>query len=377
MHRLIVLSVVLLACFSVFPASAADNPYAVSGIKVEASGASSTEAQATAINSGRVKAWDKLYARLTRPQDADKKPQLDDLALQRLVSSYTVENDRRSTTRYAASVTYTFNADAVRRLLRSQNIAYADLATNPSLIIPMAPNYSVHGAWTSVWANPKYTHGTPPLALPLGDGIDAGALTGLNFDAVSWNDIQPVASRVNASEAYLVLANQSGSNVALRIRRLGPGVSPPIPDIQVSTAGAPAGQALSKAADAAAQAIADAWKMRSAINFNQKSTLVAEMNISSLESWAAMQKTLSSIPLVTDVQVLAMNMGEVRMQLTYAGSAEQLNDLLSQSHVDMVSRGGMWWLAPAAVNSDAGGVMNSGAPDSRSHAGAGPGAGLQ
>lgn len=73
------------------------------------------------------------------------------------------------------------------------------------------------------------------------------------------------------------------------------------------------------------------------------------------------------------------------MQLTYAGSTAQLQDLLSQSHVDISTRGGMWWLAPAsadtATDNDAGDTLNNGAPGGapgeQGNMGTKPGAGLQ
>ena len=54
--------------------------YAVGGIKVDATAASSGEAPTSAITQGRAKAWAKLYRRLTRQEDWPRQPQLDDHA---------------------------------------------------------------------------------------------------------------------------------------------------------------------------------------------------------------------------------------------------------------------------------------------------------
>src|ERR1700689_768778 len=81
------------------------DPFTVTGIPVDASAASSVEAQNIAINSGRQRAWQTLIHRLTKQEDWAKVPQLDDQAVERLIASYLPQNVRKSTTRYSASMT--------------------------------------------------------------------------------------------------------------------------------------------------------------------------------------------------------------------------------------------------------------------------------
>src|ERR1700744_2552041 len=105
-------------------ALAADPPFTVSGVHVDAPAASSTEAYNAALADGRPKAWQILYRRLTRQADWARQPDLDPAGLVRIMRGYTVANERRSTTRYVADVTYQFNPDAVARLLQRSGIAY-------------------------------------------------------------------------------------------------------------------------------------------------------------------------------------------------------------------------------------------------------------
>ncbi|MBI1329870.1 MAG: DUF2066 domain-containing protein [Alphaproteobacteria bacterium] len=346
-----VFAFLFLAVLGLAPATAqAEDLYSVKDIPVDASAAASSEAQAAAINSGRARAFDILFKRIVRQQDWAKKPQLDDLSLQRLVRSYTVANERRSTTRYTGKVTYIFNPDAVRRLFRSKAIPFVDVQAKPVLVIPMAPNYAVHGAWTDMIAANK-TSSAVTLALPLGDAMDSSALTGIDFSTVSWQDLEPLASRQQATEAYLVLATAGGGQITVKIRRVGPGASPPISDVIVPVApGTPAQKSYGDAAKATAAAIASAWKMRSAIDFSQRSRLTADVAIESLPQWGQMLQKLSTIPTITEVNVVAMNMGMARVSLVYAGSADQLRDALSQASFDLSAKpGGGWTLTPAQV----------------------------
>ena len=95
----LLLPVFVLCCLPFVAARAGSDPYSVSGIVVDASASSATQAQTIAINSGRARAWTTLYRRLAKQEDWSRQPTLDDTTLQRLVRSYLVSNERRSTTR--------------------------------------------------------------------------------------------------------------------------------------------------------------------------------------------------------------------------------------------------------------------------------------
>src|ERR1700744_295623 len=131
------------------PAFAQTELYTVSGIHVDVTARSSTEAFSTAIANGRPQAFQILFRRLTQQKDWARQPNLDAAGLTRLGRGYNVANERRSTTRYVADVTYFFNPDAVARLLRGAGIAFTSAAPSAHiLVIPMSPTVAAGG-----WAN--------------------------------------------------------------------------------------------------------------------------------------------------------------------------------------------------------------------------------
>ena len=89
MQRIAFVLMLGLACvFSLAGAHAADDPFTVSGISVDATAASASVAQNIAINQGRGRAWNTLYRRLTKQQDWARQPPLDDITLQRMIKNY-------------------------------------------------------------------------------------------------------------------------------------------------------------------------------------------------------------------------------------------------------------------------------------------------
>lgn len=335
---------VFAACFTVLPAGAqAPSMYSVAGIHVDASGTSTTEAQRKAIEQGRPAAWQTLYRRLTRQQDWAKQPKLDNAALLRLSRGFTVANERRSTTRYVADVTYSFNPDAVEKVLREGAIAYTQSTSRKILVVPMAPGFARNG-WTAALAAPRFADGTVPFSVPSGDAADLAVLSGVSFDTASWNDVEPVASRIRAVEAVLVQAVQNGNKLTINLRRLAPNTIPTKMSVEVPLLQS-AASTYPSAADAAVGAIEDMWKTKSAVDFSRAGKLNADIRISSLNQWGTLQTQLASVPNVTGVTLVAMSTNLARVTISYLGTTDQLRDALAPAGITLSSRNGEWVIA--------------------------------
>ncbi len=351
MRRLTIYSALILAltfvCLSLHPA-AADGAFTVGNIHVDASAASVVAARNAAIAGGRPAAWQTLFRRLTRQQDWARQPVLDDPTLQRIITGYFPANEKRSTRRYVAEVTYMFNPEAVARVLQSAGIPYASVQAKRILLIPMAPGYSRGPGWTAALASPRFATSMVPYAVPAGDALDESVLGGLAFDTATWNEVQPAASRIRASEAVLIQAVVTGNKLTITLRRLGAGELPAktsieVPILQGAQSTYPA------AAEAAVHALEDLYKSHAAVDFSQKSKLVADVRVASLAQLAGLQSALAGVPNVSNVAVVAMDIGEARLSISYIGSADQLRDAMAQAGLTLVNRGGAWQLSQAGT----------------------------
>jgi hypothetical protein len=338
-----ILAAAALAMLPSAPARAADDLYTVSGIHVDASAASSTEAFNAAIAQGRVKAFQILFRRLTRQQDWARQPAMDTAALTRISRGFNVSNERRSTTRYVADVSFVFNPDAVARLLRAASIAYTQGQARRILVIPMSPTAS-HGPWAQALANPALQGSVVPFAVA--DPEDLSPLQALDFETADWGDVAAAASGIHASEAALIQAVYGGGHVTVNIRRVGQGETPVRTSIDVPMSGT-LGTTYPVAAQAAVEALEDMWKSRSAIDYSQRGRLTADVRIASLMQWGNIQTQLAGVPNVTSVTVTAMDMGYARVQLAYIGTQDQLRDALGGAGLSLTPRGSQWLLAAA------------------------------
>jgi hypothetical protein len=323
------------------PVSAQDSLYTVSGVHVDAGAASTTEAFNAAIAQGRGKAFQILYRRLTRQADWARQPALDAAALVRMGRGYTVANERRSTTRYVADVTYTFNPDAVARTLRAAQIAYSQAPVRRILVIPMSPGVS-HGPWAAALQAPAFRESLVPFTVSAAE--DDAALAALNFDTATWNDVSAVAVKNHVSEVGLVQALYANGKMTVNIRRLGAGEQPAKVSIDVPMLQT-VGTTYPAAAQAAVRAMEDLWKTRSAIDSSQRGRLTADVRIASLEQWGEIQSALAGVSNVTGVTVTAMDMNYARINLGYMGGVEQLREAVAGAGLSLTNRGGQWTLA--------------------------------
>jgi hypothetical protein len=334
------------------------DPYSIA-VPVDATAASASVAQNNAINGGRARAWAALSHRVVPQKDWDKLPKLDNQGLERLIRGYTVANEKRSTTRYMARVTYIFNPNAVRHLLRVASIGISEQGGTAILLVALSPSFNPQSPWARAVAQTKIPGAAFPLVTPIGDEVDQSSLGPLRLGGAGWGQIEPSASRVHAGEAVLLQAtNPAASKMTVHMRRVGPTRSSVIlTDIEIPVpAGTPPEKAYATAAQQAEAAIEDAYKNKGSVDVSRKSKLVAEVAITSLSQWSSTLARLSAVPNVSDVSIVAMNTGEGRVAISYAGTPDQLRNAAGQSNLTLTDRGGSWWVSNGkpAENPDSG-----------------------
>jgi hypothetical protein len=114
------------------PPIEAPDQFSVIGVKVDATALSPRAARDLAMTQGRPLAWSMLFRRFTGQPIWGMEPQLAESELLGLILSSDADNIRRNTTRYLADVTFHFNPEAVRRLLRRSNIVFTEAVINAS-----------------------------------------------------------------------------------------------------------------------------------------------------------------------------------------------------------------------------------------------------
>jgi hypothetical protein len=338
-----------LAFAALLPASAqaADPTYTVSGIHVDATAASASAAQAIAIDQGRPRAWDILYKRIAKQSDWSKEPKLDIGALRGLARGYTVSNERRSTTRFVADITYIFSPEAVARVLRGVSPGYVFTQAKRILVIPMSPTFSVNSNWAEAFSSARFAGSLVPFVVPSGSAPDVIALSRLQFDATNWADVELVANRIHATEAVLALAVPIPGKVQVWLKRIGIAEMPTKASFDVTLVQNNLTQTYPSAADTAVHGIEDMWRQKSPIDLSSRDSLIADIHLTSPVEWGTIQTAMGMIANVRDVSVVAMDVGMIRVSVSYLGTVDQLHDALVPVGVALTKESDGWTLAYA------------------------------
>src|SRR5688572_1553776 len=161
------------------PASAPADIFTVTDIRVDATAESAQTARDAAMAGGRPQAWSRIYRRLTPSAMWGRQPRLSDAQLFRLIRSFEVAGERRSTTRYLADVTFHFNPVAVRQALRQAGISFTEARSRPALVIPVVQDtpFDPMSAWSAAWRDDVHRQSLVPMVLPEADAENADVLS--------------------------------------------------------------------------------------------------------------------------------------------------------------------------------------------------------
>ena len=209
----VVLAMILVVSWFSFgvcaPTAQAAGVFTVSDIAVDATAESASVARQTALARGHVLAMQKLVQRLVVREDVARVSPLSAEQIADLLEGFAVADERTSGVRYLATLTFSFQPDAVRGFLRSQQIRYAEAQSKPAVVVPL---YGVAGEallwdepnpWRETWEGFNAGEWLVPLIVPLGDLEDISAIDA--SDAISGNSerLWALASRYGAHEVMV------------------------------------------------------------------------------------------------------------------------------------------------------------------------------
>lgn len=310
-----------------------DNVYAVSGIYVDQSAPNASAAQQAGFSAAQQAGFERLVRRLTIPEElvARGMPAAEGTALERLVLSVDVEEERRSGTRYIGRLTVRFDPSGMRALLRQQNLTVVDTRTAPVLVVPIAgAGVSEESAtlWRDVWATGGYGDELVPLA------VAPQALQG----EPSWNAVSPFAqSAASASALYATLRVQGATAIAALVevdanarRDRGEVIARIDGDSGMRAA-------LSSLAQQASTRIQNEWKARIATGGGQRARVSASALYADQAQWERIKDALegAAATLISEIRIEAVGREGALISFSFVGDRNQLVNELARRGVSL------------------------------------------
>lgn len=323
------LALCLAALCALTPASAsAQTPpaqYVVSGVRVDVTSQNATQARDQAFEKASFQAWDRLVARIAANPPAEQAPPATNL-MDQLVASVTVEEERRSGTRYVGLFTVTFRGDLTRRTLQSLGVSVIDERGQALLIVPTITNAppAQLAAWRQAWEQGGFAQELRPLS------IAPPTLIG----APDWTLAASAAANVGAQTAIFVQAARGSDSVTATLTEVGPnGFRRDRGRVSAPVRGGDAGleDAFRRLAAMANSQVQN--EFRALLTSGQAPTAPTSERVSisvlygNLADWTAIKRGLDAADdsLVRDVRIEAINRRGALVSFTTSGAVDQLS----------------------------------------------------
>jgi len=302
------LTAVAISLFAL-PALAAD-PFTVAKVPVDARAESAIQAQTQAVQSGYIIAARELLNRITLESERSTRglPELTVSTVGPLIRGQTIDNERRSNTRYIGDISIAFNPAAVQRMLRDANLTMVTSQARERLAIPVG--VTVNSALAADLLSGRYAHALTPVKSLSAE--DMGNIYGEPTSA----QIQSLASRYGVDQVLIIRSN--GGAITATDISLDTGESR-----RVSANGGMAGLIARMEAE---------WKETSAVTSENAQSSTVSILFGSMEEWQRLQGAINNSAQVRDARLDALSKDGALMTISY-GSLDRLAAEMAQKGV--------------------------------------------
>jgi len=320
--------------------------YTVAKVGVNIQARDAVTAKEEAIETGSQRAFRKLLSRLVAFKAHDRLPELSASAIDGMLDGFVVREERFSSTRYIATLDFTFEAGKVRDLLNRVGLPHTDQQSPQLTLLPVAQGDDVQNAWRGAWGALDLKHGLAPMDMA---PEEAGRLPA-GMDATP-RAVEALQGRLGAPRLVLAAATVDGAGERLRVALRGEDAvgrfsfaqSFRVYDGNVQEAAA-------RAARIARMALEARWRLTSLKTQGaldgpaelKSFPLVAEFD--SLGAWQDMRATITSISGTQDVEVKSLFAGGAEVVLSFPGGAERFAKAAAARGLTLNESRGEWIL---------------------------------
>jgi hypothetical protein len=320
--------------------------WTVSNVPVDGNGASPTTAKDTAIAGGRQRAWTEIFRRLTPSTEWPQQQPIADELLEPMIKSFDIANERHSSTRYLATVSFVFNAASVRDTLRKQAVQFSESVSKPVLVIAQAgPAWQADSPWNKAWIAQSQRGRLVPVVVPAGDDTDKATLAAASTSS-DWTVVKPLADRYGASSVLVAAQAKSANGIQVTYATISP--TGRVPRQQAfGRQGAEDDLLLAvRASSQIADALQEEWKRSTSVDFGAQTSVAITVPFRNLADWVSIRKVLEGTRNIQRIGVDEFDMMVAHVQLDYVGKIEQLQTALAQSNIFLIADDkGNWTLS--------------------------------
>lgn len=339
------------------PVAQTGSVYEVTNVPVDVTAETAAAARDKARDEGHVTAFRRLLERLTLRADHGRLPDLTPGGIAAYVQDFSVSDEKTSATRYLAKLDFRFKQTEVRRLLTDFGLRFAETLSKPLLVLPV---YREAGAlllwdtpnpWRDAWDTLPAATGLVPMILPLGDLTDIAAIGAEQAARGDLPRLSAVATRYGTDDSLVVLAThandpQTGRAVLeVTISRYGtPGAEQTLLRTFAAVQDETPEVLFRRAAAEIMIEVEDGWKRDNLLHFEDSAVIAVSIPIRQLSDWLSVRQRLSEVAFIRNTDLVLLSRSEVRVNLHFIGSEEQLILALDQADLQLTREPDGEWI---------------------------------
>jgi hypothetical protein len=334
-------------------AASAQALYTVDKLPLDATGASPSEARDKALAAGRDRAFGIIFKRLTQQVLWAAQPKVTPQELDEMVTAFTVDNERHSTTRYLANASFNFSPSRVREKLQSAGLVFSETQAKPVVVMPMKPGigWSNDTLWASSWGSVAQRGSLRPVVVPLGDATEMAMAGNVIADAATWAQLGPIAAKYGATEVWLTSAQRTAGGLSVSVVSVKADGRNSSRYNVIANPGEGEPQLMVRAAAMVRASFEEVWKAQTSVNYGMRNSLEAAVPFTGLPDWVAIRNELTGIRLIQRVNVDQMLTQGARVRLDFVGKIDQLQATLRQAGMTLEgTENGLYILARSGAD---------------------------
>jgi len=322
--------------------------YTVAKVAVEAEAGDAVKAKQIAINEGQQTAFHLLLKRLTHASVHPRLPILDDAMVEQMIDGFSVRRESNSSTRYIATLDFSFAPGAVRDILDRFGLPYAEQQATPLVMLPvMTEAGGVKTGAANSWyealdgVDGEHTLAAIKVTAPRPDFVPSA-------NPGSREALETLRQQYRADNLVLAMAEIDPQATKLRVRLIGQDGAGPVfleRSYRIRDGDtAEAARFAAKVAVGVMEGRAKSTRLASLADTGgvpaNLETVALTVEFSGMKQWQDMRKRLQKIPGLQALDVKALNARGATISVDFAGGAGRLAQAAQAQGLAITDRGG-------------------------------------
>lgn len=305
--------------------------FLIENIPVSAEAETTAQAKDKAILDAQTTAFQQLLLTVLLKEDYEKMPTLSAEEIADLVKDISIQNERTTSTKYAASISVRFDNDALKTLFARHSVPYLTQKKIRFVVVPVFETpaqtliFDENSPLFKALLNSSTSNNLYTLIVPGGDLQDIKTATPEIIRNNRLSALEPLKARYNADEILILKVQQETPiyNITTKTYPTDESLGADL-DFAVSSRSTDLLDVNTKIVQKIMDKIKQNWRKTQTAATNGKNTMTVIVPIRSLPEWTMMRTQIEKLPFLDKVALQSLRKDKATIEISSAQSQAAL-----------------------------------------------------